>query len=138
MFCIVIIISWEGLLHDLTRLPSLPVEPSFLQISSIPQIPTVEGLLVLCCRVENFYPQDVDLEWSRNDREQVCTATHFGPFSDHNRLYSVWSKVQLVIAREDESAVYMCRVYHSSFSAPGYKDVLYHINTQGSSTKCFL
>ncbi|KAI3370498.1 hypothetical protein L3Q82_025260, partial [Scortum barcoo] len=109
------------------------VEPSFLQISSIPQIPKVERLLlVLCCRVENFYPQDVDLEWSRNDREQVCTVSHFGPFSDHNRLYSVWSKIELVMAREDESAVYTCRVYHSSFSAPGYKDVLYHINTQGT------
>ncbi|XP_078105480.1 EKC/KEOPS complex subunit TP53RK isoform X1 [Sander vitreus] len=108
------------------------VEPSFLQISSIPQIPKVERLLVLCCRVENFYPQDVDLEWSRNDGEQVCTVTHFGPFSDHNRLFSVWSKIELVMAREDESAVYTCRVYHSSFPAPGYKDVLYHINTKGT------
>ncbi|KAF1392206.1 hypothetical protein PFLUV_G00050180 [Perca fluviatilis] len=108
------------------------VEPSFLQISSIPQIPKVERLLVLCCRVENFYPQDIDLEWSRNDGEQVCTVKHFGPFSDHNRLFSVWSKIELVMAREDESAVYTCRVYHSSFSAPGYKDVLYHINTQGT------
>ncbi|KAA8593629.1 hypothetical protein FQN60_009745 [Etheostoma spectabile] len=108
------------------------VEPSFLQISSIPQIPKVERLLVLCCRVENFYPQDIDLEWSRNDGEQVCTVTHFGPFSDHNRLFSVWSKIELVMAREDESAVYTCRVYHSSFPAPGYKDILYHINTQGT------
>lgn len=108
------------------------VEPSFIQISSIPQIPKVERLLVLCCRVENFYPQDIDLEWSRNDGEQVGTVTHFGPFSDHNRLYSMWSKIQLVMAREDERAVYTCRVYHSSFPAPGYKDVLYHINTQGT------
>ncbi|TKS71178.1 Natural cytotoxicity triggering receptor 3 ligand 1 B7 -like protein 6 [Collichthys lucidus] len=108
------------------------VEPSFLQISSIPQIPKVERLLVLCCRVENFYPQHIELEWSRNDGEKVCTVTHFGPFSDHNRLYSMWSKIELVMAREDEKAVYTCRVYHSSFSAPGYKDVLYHINTQGT------
>ncbi|XP_029908277.1 signal-regulatory protein beta-1-like [Myripristis murdjan] len=108
------------------------VEPSFLQISSIPQIPKAERLLVLCCRVENFYPADVHLEWSRNDGEQVRTITHFGPFSDHRGLYSVWSKIQLVMAREDERAVYTCRVYHSSFPAPGYRDVLYHINTQGT------
>ncbi|XP_038550689.1 uncharacterized protein LOC119884331 isoform X1 [Micropterus salmoides] len=108
------------------------VEPSFLQISSIPQIPKVEKLLVLCCRVENFYPQHVDLEWSRNDGEQVHTVTNFGPFSDHNSLYSVWSEIQLVMAREDERAVYTCRVYHSSFPPLGYKDVLYHINTQGT------
>ncbi|XP_071329198.1 signal-regulatory protein beta-1-like [Trachinotus anak] len=108
------------------------VEPSFLQISSIPQVPRVERLLVLCCRVENFYPQDVNLEWSRNDGEQVCTVTHFGPFADHNHLYSVWSKIQLVMAQEDERAVYTCRVYHSSFPDPGFRDVLYHINTQGS------
>ncbi|XP_059186132.1 uncharacterized protein LOC131969033 [Centropristis striata] len=108
------------------------VEPSFLQISSIPQIPKVERLLVLCCRVENFHPQDIELEWFRNDGEPVGQFTHFGPFSDHNHLYSVWSKIQLVMAREDESAIYTCRVYHSSFAAPGYKDVLYHINTQGT------
>ncbi|KAM7423373.1 hypothetical protein PAMA_011097 [Pampus argenteus] len=110
----------------------LKVEPSFLQISSIPQIPKVERLLVLCCRVENFYPQDILLEWSRNDGEEVRTITHFGPFSDHNRLYSVWSKIQLVMAREDERAVYTCRVYHSSFLTPGYKDISFHINTQGT------
>ncbi|KAM4625948.1 signal-regulatory protein beta-1-like [Polymixia lowei] len=111
---------------------TVKVEPSFLQITSIPQIPKVERLLVLCCRVENFYPEDVYLEWSRNDGEQIRTVTHFGPFSDHKRLYSVWSKIQLVMAREDERTVYTCRVYHSSFPSPGYKDILYHINTQGT------
>ncbi|TNN88259.1 Natural cytotoxicity triggering receptor 3 ligand 1 [Liparis tanakae] len=83
--------------------------------------------------VRNFYPRDIDLEWSRSDGEQVRTATHFGPFADHNRLYSVWSEIHLRMAREDERAVYTCRIYHSSFPAPGYKDVLYHINTQGTA-----
>lgn len=124
-------------------LPSLltthtsPVEPSFLQISSIPQIPKAERLLVLCCRVEKFYPQDIYLEWSRNDGEEVRTITHFGPFSgphSGSRLFSMWSKIQLVMAREDERAVYTCRVYHSSFSDSGYKDAQYYINTQGSDT----
>uniref|UniRef100_A0A3B4ZF66 Ig-like domain-containing protein n=1 Tax=Stegastes partitus TaxID=144197 RepID=A0A3B4ZF66_9TELE len=105
--------------NDLVCLSSLhspPVEPSFLQISSIPQIPEVERLLVLCCRVENFYPQDVYLEWSRNDGEEVRMVTHFGPFSDRSScLFSVWSKIHLVLAREDEKAVYSCRVYHCSF-----------------------
>uniref|UniRef100_A0A3Q3K525 Ig-like domain-containing protein n=1 Tax=Monopterus albus TaxID=43700 RepID=A0A3Q3K525_MONAL len=67
------------LLYPLTthaRTP--PVEPSFLQISSIPQIPKVEKLLVLCCRVENFFPKHIDLEWSRNDGEQVRSISHFG------------------------------------------------------------
>ncbi|KAM3621646.1 uncharacterized protein V6R79_013993 [Siganus canaliculatus] len=108
------------------------VQPSFLQISSIPQIPLVERLLVLCCRVENFYPQHMVLEWFRNDGEQVEAVTNFGPFSDHSGLYSMWSKIQLVMMREDECAVFTCRVYHASYSTPGYKDVLYHVNTQGS------
>ncbi|XP_010784497.1 uncharacterized protein [Notothenia coriiceps] len=122
--------------QSITRVTTVrvKVEPSFLQITSIPQIPKVERSLVLCCRLENFYPQEVDLEWSRNDGEPVCGVTHFGPFSDHTQLYSLWSKIQLLMAREDERAVYSCRVYHSSFPAPGYKDALYHINTQGSST----
>ncbi|KAG7237743.1 hypothetical protein INR49_031860, partial [Caranx melampygus] len=108
---------------------------SVLTIISIPQVPKVERLLVLCCRVEKFYPQEISLEWSRNDGEEVRTVTHFGPFSDHSRLYSVWSKIQLVMAQEDERAVYTCRVYHSSFPSPGFRDVLYHINTQGTPPK---
>ncbi|KAG7229528.1 hypothetical protein INR49_031952 [Caranx melampygus] len=39
------------------------------------------------------------------------------------------------MAQEDERAVYTCRVYHSSFPSPGFRDVLYHINTQGTPPK---
>ncbi|XP_034545341.1 uncharacterized protein LOC117816986 [Notolabrus celidotus] len=109
------------------------VEPSLLRISSIPQIPKVEKLLVLCCRVENFYPPDVDLVWFRSDGEQVSTIKHFGPFSAQNNLYSMWSKIELLMAREDESVSYTCRVYHTSFADQGFRDVLYHINTQGAA-----
>ncbi|CAJ1051827.1 uncharacterized protein LOC117816986 [Xyrichtys novacula] len=109
------------------------VEPTLLQISSIPQIPRVEKRLVLCCRVENFYPPDVDLVWFRSDGEQVRTFPYFGPFSAQNHLYSVWSKMELLMATEDENVCYTCRVYHTSFSERGYKDVSYNINTQGSA-----
>lgn len=122
-------LSWASVYPPVT---TGAVEPSFLQISSVPQIPRVQRLLVLCCRVENFYPSDIYLEWSRNDGEPVLDATHYGPFSDHSHLHSVWSKIQLTMATEDESTVYTCRVYHSSFTAPGYKDVHYRINTQGT------
>ncbi|XP_037345576.2 uncharacterized protein LOC119229395 [Pungitius pungitius] len=120
--------------HSVSRKTTVwvKVEPSFLHITSIPQIPRVEWPLVLCCRVENFYPRDVDLEWSRSDGEPVCSVSHFGPFSNHSGLYSVWSEIHLRMSTEDERAVYTCRVYHCSFPSPGYKDVLYHINTQGS------
>uniref|UniRef100_A0A8C6UM75 Ig-like domain-containing protein n=1 Tax=Neogobius melanostomus TaxID=47308 RepID=A0A8C6UM75_9GOBI len=125
--------SWKRLHILFNFINLLIVEPTFLQISSIPQIPKVQRLLVLCCRVENFYPSEIYLEWSRNDGEPVHSATHYGPFSDHSHLYSMWSKIQLTMAAEDESAVYTCRVYHSSFSVPGYKDVHYHINTKGKA-----
>ncbi|KAL0977842.1 hypothetical protein UPYG_G00162030 [Umbra pygmaea] len=120
--------------HKITRetTANVKVTPAFLQISSIPQIPKVEKSLVLCCRVEKFYPEQFDLEWTRNDGEKVGSVTNYGPFSDHECLYSVWSKIELVMAQEDERAVYTCRVYHSSFPGPGYKDALYHINTQGT------
>ncbi|KAJ7999589.1 hypothetical protein DPEC_G00195980 [Dallia pectoralis] len=111
---------------------SVQVNPTFLQISSIPQIPKVKTLLVLCCRVEKFYPGYVELEWTRNDGEQVRSITNYGPFSDHESMYSMWSKIELVMAEVDENAVYTCRVYHSSFPLPGYRDVLYHINTRGT------
>lgn len=125
-------VHWNGQTFTRETTVHVKVEPSFLQISSIPQIPKVQRLLVLCCRVENFYPSEIYMEWSRNDGEPVHPATHYRPFSDHSHLYSIWSKIQLTMATEDESAVYTCRVYHSSFTAPGYKDVHYHINTQGT------
>lgn len=125
-------VHWNGRTMTRETMVHVKVEPSFLQISSIPQIPKIQRLLVLCCRVENFYPSEIYLEWFRNDGESVPPATHYGPFSDHSHLYSMWSKVQLTMATEDERAVYTCRVYHSSFSVPGYKDVHYHINTHGT------
>lgn len=115
---------------------TIPVQPSLLQIASIPQIPKVERLLLLCCRIENFYPQDMYLEWFRNNGEQLHTVTQYGPFSE-DHLYKMWSKIQLVMAREDETASFTCRVYHSSFSDSGFKDVMYYINTQGRTPNLF-
>uniref|UniRef100_A0AAV2M686 Ig-like domain-containing protein n=1 Tax=Knipowitschia caucasica TaxID=637954 RepID=A0AAV2M686_KNICA len=126
------VVQWNGQTFTRETTVRVRVQPSFLQVSSIPQIPKVQRLLVLCCRVENFYPSNINLEWFRNDGEPVPPATYYGPFSDHSHLYSVWSKIQLTMATEDESAVYTCRVYHSSFGPPGYKDALYHINTHGT------
>uniref|UniRef100_A0AAY5KV28 Ig-like domain-containing protein n=1 Tax=Esox lucius TaxID=8010 RepID=A0AAY5KV28_ESOLU len=121
-------LHFEGRFHVSTL---TILNPTFLQISSIPQIPQVGRSLVLCCRVEKFYPEKVALEWSRNDGEQVSSITNYGPFSDDESMYSMWSKIKLVMAVEDERAVYTCRVYHSSFPLAGYRDVLYHINSQG-------
>ncbi|KAK7915416.1 hypothetical protein WMY93_011177 [Mugilogobius chulae] len=126
------VVHWKSQTFTRETTVHVKVQPSFLQISSIPQIPKVQRLLVLCCRVENFYPSDICLEWYRNDGEPVHPDTHYGPFSDHSHLYSMWSKIQLTMCTEDESAVYTCRVYHSSFSPLGYKDAVYHINTHGT------
>uniref|UniRef100_A0A3Q3KUS1 Ig-like domain-containing protein n=1 Tax=Mastacembelus armatus TaxID=205130 RepID=A0A3Q3KUS1_9TELE len=84
---------------------------SRLVLKLIPQVPQVERLLILCCRVENFYPQDISLEWSRNDGEEVGSVSYFGPFSGQNRLYSVWSKIQL-------GSEFSCRVVHSAQREP--------------------
>ncbi|KAM7402772.1 hypothetical protein PAMP_017983 [Pampus punctatissimus] len=120
------------------RAPLQPFDSKLLAVTSVISVLLVFSVIggtkllrMYYCK-ENFYPQDILLEWSRNDGEEVRTITHFGPFSDHNRLYSVWSKIQLVMAREDERAIYTCRVYHSSFLTPGYKDISFHINTQGT------
>uniref|UniRef100_A0A3Q3AQ51 Ig-like domain-containing protein n=1 Tax=Kryptolebias marmoratus TaxID=37003 RepID=A0A3Q3AQ51_KRYMA len=84
-----------------------PVEPSFLQISSIPQIPQVERLLVLCCRVENFYPKNVDLEWSRSDGERVVSLSHIINTDDLNKYSTsdpfILKKVECFLWVRDES-----------------------------------
>lgn len=112
------------------------VRPSLLQIASIPQIPELEQLLVLCCRIENFYPQDICIEWFRNNGDRLHNFTQYGPFSEEH-LYKMWTKIQLVTVREDETASFTCRVYHSSFSDSGFQDIVYYINTQGRNTKPF-
>ncbi|KAL6464754.1 hypothetical protein MHYP_G00270710 [Metynnis hypsauchen] len=109
----------------------IQVPPDLLQISSQPQIPKLGQPLVLCCRIEKFYPEDVRLEWRRQGTELLQSATQFGPFSDHEKMYSLWSKTDLMVASVDIGTVCTCRVYHSSFPAPFYKDVPYHINTDG-------
>ncbi|KAG7478344.1 hypothetical protein MATL_G00079460 [Megalops atlanticus] len=117
---------------DITRETVLDVKvrPSFLQITSVPHTPEMGKPLVLCCRVEKFYPKDVHVEWSRQG-EPVKNVTQFGPFSDTDSEHSVWSKTELVVAKEDDKATFICRVYHDSFPEPGYEDVTYQINTQG-------
>uniref|UniRef100_A0A3Q3H2A2 Ig-like domain-containing protein n=1 Tax=Labrus bergylta TaxID=56723 RepID=A0A3Q3H2A2_9LABR len=114
----------------------------------IPQIPMVEKRLVLCCRVENFYPSDVDLVWSRDDGEQVCSITHYGPFSNFcpedltvtwtkneeevpsgvfntppslniNGLYSMFTFLNFTPAEDDRGAEFRCKVVHSAQKEPG-------------------
>ncbi|KAJ8260095.1 hypothetical protein GJAV_G00176990 [Gymnothorax javanicus] len=104
--------------------------PSILQISSMPHIPEMGKLLVLCCRVEKFYPNDIHLEWSRQG-EPVQNVTQFGPFPDTDSKHSVWGKTELMVAKEDNHTVFTCRVYHDSFHEPGYEDVTYQINMDG-------
>ncbi|KAI4873426.1 hypothetical protein NFI96_019854 [Prochilodus magdalenae] len=111
------------------------VLPDLLQISSQPQVPRLGQPLVLCCRIEKFYPADIRLEWHRQGTQLLPYATQFGPFSDQERLYSLWSKMELTVTNVDVGTVCTCRVYHTSFPAPFYKDVPYHISTEGRPPK---
>ncbi|XP_022538142.2 uncharacterized protein LOC103021615 [Astyanax mexicanus] len=107
---------------------SVKVKPSRLQISCQPQIPRLGKPLVLCCWVEKFYPEDIWLDWLGQGRD---VATWFGPFADQEKLYSVWNKVELTVNKVNIGTTCTCRVYHSSFPAPFYKDIQYHISTDG-------
>ncbi|KAJ8359189.1 hypothetical protein SKAU_G00157140 [Synaphobranchus kaupii] len=109
---------------------NVKAHPSVLQISSLPHIPEVGKLLVLCCHVEKFYPKDIHLEWSRQG-QAVGNVTQFGPFPDTDNKYSIWGKTELMVAKEDNNTMFTCRVYHNSFHEPGYEDVTYQINTDG-------
>ncbi|KAG5836165.1 hypothetical protein ANANG_G00251670 [Anguilla anguilla] len=109
---------------------NVKAQPSVLQISSLPHIPEVGKLLVLCCRVEKFYPKDVHLEWSRQG-EPVGNVAQFGPFPDTDNKHSVWGKTELMVAQEDHNTMFTCRVYHDSFHEPGYEDVTYQVNIDG-------
>ncbi|XP_030634100.1 uncharacterized protein LOC115815282 [Chanos chanos] len=131
MYCCVIFCRRKKFLRKIIL--NVKARPSLLHISSLPQIPEVGKVLVLCCRVEKFYPEDIKVEWYKQNGEMVQKFTQFGPFSDHERLYSLWSTTELTVTTVDDGTVCTCRLYHSSFPAPQYKDVTYHINTQGVS-----
>ncbi|KAG9353019.1 hypothetical protein JZ751_017595, partial [Albula glossodonta] len=100
-------------------------------LNGLPHVPEVGKPLVLCCRVEKFYPKKIDLEWFRQG-ERVNDVTQFGPFPDTDREHSVWGKAEFTVAKEDNKATFTCRVYHDSFPEPGYEDITYQINTQGT------
>ncbi|MBN3321655.1 NR3L1 protein, partial [Atractosteus spatula] len=117
-----------------TAVLKVTVRPSFFQISSLPPIPELQKPLVLCCRMEKFYPGSVSLEWFR-DGQAVKDVTQFGPFEDSGQLYSVWSQSQLTVTKEDEGAVYTCCVRHDSFPEPGFREISYELNLQGTAPK---
>ncbi|KAJ8259022.1 hypothetical protein COCON_G00180340 [Conger conger] len=76
-----------------------------------------------------------------NGAKYVCMIKHRAYPQPHNRSltlrvqdnkHSVWGKTQLVVAKEHNNTIFTCRVYHDSFHEPGYEDVTYHINIEGT------
>ncbi|XP_066528411.1 natural cytotoxicity triggering receptor 3 ligand 1-like [Hoplias malabaricus] len=94
-YCCVVHCRKEKIIRSTTL--SIKVEPELLQISSQPQIPRLGHSLVLCCRIEKFYPENIHLEWHKQGEELQQSSVQFGPFSDHHNLYSMWSKTELTV-----------------------------------------
>ncbi|XP_048111404.1 uncharacterized protein LOC125302316 [Alosa alosa] len=126
-------VTYKGQTYTRETTLSVKTQPSFLQISSAPQIPVLGQQLVLCCRMERFYPAQVQLEWWGPGGERLLgPVVQYGPFSDYQGLHSVWSTTELTITTMEEGLVYTCRAYHSSFPEPGYQDLPYRVNLKGT------
>ncbi|KAL2090997.1 hypothetical protein ACEWY4_013260 [Coilia grayii] len=126
------VVAYKGHTYIKETTLSIKTQPSFLQISSVPQVPVLGQRLLLCCRVERFYPAQVRLEWLGPGGEMLGPVVQYGPFPDYQGLHSVWSTSQLTVTAVEDGLVYRCRVYHSSFPEPGYRDLTYQVNLKGT------
>ncbi|XP_074974887.1 tyrosine-protein phosphatase non-receptor type substrate 1 isoform X2 [Caretta caretta] len=108
---------------------SVTARPASLYITSWPQAPTVGEKLILSCVVEKFYPKNITLTWFRNG-QLVSDVTQFGPFPCEIDYFSVWSQTEFMLTNEEEGAVYICQIKHSSFG--NIEELFYEVNLQGT------
>nr|XP_034957818.1 tyrosine-protein phosphatase non-receptor type substrate 1-like [Zootoca vivipara] len=103
--------------------------PASHYIFSSPQVPIQGDKLILICVVEKFYPKDITLDWFRNG-QPIEEVTQFGPFPCESDFYSIWSQTEFILTRDEEGAIYTCRIKHSSFG--NVEELSYEINLQGT------
>uniref|UniRef100_A0AAY5K8D9 Ig-like domain-containing protein n=1 Tax=Esox lucius TaxID=8010 RepID=A0AAY5K8D9_ESOLU len=99
---------------------STRLEVSAKPVISLPEAVTVmEGeKRTLMCEITGFYPEQLTVTWLIQNGSQLSRGVCTGMATPNpDGTYSVSSliTIKLVMAVEDERAVYTCRVYHSSF-----------------------
>ncbi|XP_072322194.1 uncharacterized protein [Scyliorhinus torazame] len=112
---------------------SLVSFPKVSEITCNHATPELERELTLTCKIIDFYPEDIQVEWFRN--EVRCDDVKYGRIMEtslcENGLYSKVSTVTLTASADDHQAEYRIEVYHSKSSTKPFKQ-FYQLFLKGS------
>ncbi|KAH0619127.1 hypothetical protein JD844_018817 [Phrynosoma platyrhinos] len=88
--------------------------PEVLWITADPSIPVPEEELRLNCRINNFSPNLISVNWFKDEElihERIC---HSAAVVGTNGLLSMWSLLRVIPKQRAEKSVYKCRVEHGA------------------------
>ncbi|XP_059508049.1 uncharacterized protein LOC125459500 [Stegostoma tigrinum] len=103
---------------------NLVSHPTVSEITCSPDIPEVEKELTLTCTISDYYPNDIQVEWFRNEVRINSNVSHEKieeQSSCKDGLHSKVTMVTLTPSTDDHQAEYRVEVCHSKSSTKPIK-----------------
>ncbi|XP_078076921.1 uncharacterized protein LOC144498908 [Mustelus asterias] len=113
---------------------SLVSFPKVSEITCSPATPELGRELTLTCKISDFYPEDIQVEWLRNEvriNDDVKYGVVKGTSQCENGLYNNISTVTMTPSSDDHQAEYRIEVCHSKSSTKPFKQC-YQLFLKGS------
>ncbi|XP_078405429.1 uncharacterized protein LOC144684902 [Cetorhinus maximus] len=108
--------------------------PKVSEITCDPAIPELEKELTLTCRISDFYPENIQIEWFRNDVRMNNDGKQ-GRIMERslceNDLHSKITTITLTPSTDDHQAEYRIEICHSKSSTKPFKQC-YELLLKGS------
>ncbi|KAM4031894.1 LOW QUALITY PROTEIN: tyrosine-protein phosphatase non-receptor type substrate 1-like [Anomaloglossus baeobatrachus] len=108
-----------------------PPEVQF--ISADPVTPIIGKELLLSCRINNFFPRDIMVDWSKDGVRLEAGVCHSLCVTTTSGVHSMWSFLTITPAAEDDGAVFTCSVQHTALKHPEERTYTLSVPAQNHS-----
>ncbi|KAM4030692.1 uncharacterized protein ACNLHF_018348 isoform 2-T2 [Anomaloglossus baeobatrachus] len=108
-----------------------PPEVQF--ISADPVAPIIGKELLLSCRINNFFPRDIMVDWSKDGVKLEAGVCHSLCVTTTSGVHSMWSFLTITPAAEDDGAVFTCSVQHTALKHPEERTYTLSVPAQNHS-----
>ncbi|XP_067902341.1 uncharacterized protein [Heterodontus francisci] len=98
--------------------------PSLNAIFSEPVNPVIGKELTLNCKVHSFYPQNITVQWLKNQDIIKDAETSEIVQNPDNELYELTSSCTIIPALSDLQSRYKCQVHHESLVYPRFAEYI--------------
>lgn len=88
--------------------------PEVLWITADPSVPIAGEELRLNCRINNFSPNVIRVNWFQDGEKLRTDICHSVSVVGTNGLYSMWSLLRVTPMQGAEKTVFTCRVEHGA------------------------